>query len=264
MSFAEHLRFDVNFFEHLKTKRVIRKHGFIAVAVLMKIWTITAKEAPSTGVLKGWGADDLAYEVGIDEQVVKDIINTLSEHGFIKISENAIKIHEWDVHQSYLSGKAKRSETARQNANKRWHPQDADECNSHNDCNANGNADCNADAMQSAYALNITKDNISKSNITKDNLSEERETWKRSEIPQQIQDLLFKCFSTQVTRVDEWVKIYEYVDIIEALNITAEKGAKSPKYTEKILEDWRTGGKKREHKRETLEEFLQKVEEYDG
>ena len=168
MSFKEYLRFDTNFFEHRKVRRLIREYGIGSVAVLLKIWTITAKEAPLDGVLKDWQVEDLIYELNGDKEVAEKSIEGLMKHRFIYEKKNNLVVHEWQEHQTYFSERCKRSQTASQNARKRWQSQ----CEPY----ASGNADCNASGMQgampTAYALKESKVKERKEKENKTLLSE--------------------------------------------------------------------------------------------
>ena len=253
MSFSEHLRIDPNFFEHRKTRRAIRQGGFVAVSILLKLWTIAAKEAPLNGVLKDFSVEDLAFDVELDLQVVKDAVDSLSDNGFIILEEKTLKIHEWETHQTYFSEKQKRSQRARENVQKRWN-KGADGIQTEYGSYTTG--------VAPEYNLNTTCNTLNKSNINKYNIKETKDNTNSNGvfISQNIQNLLFKAFGTTHNgRTEDWLSIHGEDHVSDALKITIDKKAKSPNYTQSILDSWLKEGYPEDKEKQEADDYNEYV-----
>jgi hypothetical protein len=150
------IRLDINFFEHPKTKRLIRVLGHKGFYALVRLWTSSAKLYPK-GIFKDLDEVDIAELAGWDEDPTV-FCKGLSDPkiNFLEKVDGIYSLHGWEEHQPWIYYQNERSEIARQNARKRWAMQSADDrhtegnANSNPEATAGGNADGSADSMQSA------------------------------------------------------------------------------------------------------------------
>jgi hypothetical protein len=146
------IRLDINFFEHPKTKRLIRVLGHKGFYALVRLWTSSAKLYPK-GVFKDLDEVDIAELAGWDEDPTV-FCKGLSDPkiNFLEKVEGVYSLHGWEDHQPWIYYQNERSEIARQNARKRWAMQSAED--GHTEGNANSNPEPNAggsaDSMQHA------------------------------------------------------------------------------------------------------------------
>lgn len=114
------MRIDVNFVDHPKTKRLIRKAGYEAFYCLIKLFSSVAKAYPK-GELTGcdqYDIENLADWRG-ESGVLFDAL-TDPDFCFIERVGDHWHVHEWDIHQPWVFNSKERSEIARQNVKKRW------------------------------------------------------------------------------------------------------------------------------------------------
>ena len=172
------MRLDVDFVDHPKTKKLIRKAGFESFYCLIKLFSTASKIYPK-GCLKGCDASDIEDIAGWtgDEGV---FINALMDEkiGFIDIIDDEYHIHDWEEHQPWIYHSDVRSKIAKKNADARWSAKTLQpKCDSH------------ADSMQTACDLHndgnaptppplpmpIPKDNKERKAFSKPSILELRE-----------------------------------------------------------------------------------------
>ena len=109
-------RVDVGFFTHIKTKRLRKRLGLEGVFALQLLWAYAAQcEHDHERV---YTKEDI--EIAVDWDGDDDIAGVLADVGYLDTCDGGYKIHEWEVHNGFASTAAKRSEHARNAANKRW------------------------------------------------------------------------------------------------------------------------------------------------
>lgn len=113
------IRISITFFQHHKTKKLIRRFGPEGIIFLQKIW-VYAAQYRSKGRLDDMTAEDIA--VAVDWMGEPDeLVSTLCEIGFLKQCEEGIYlIHDWEVHNPWAFHAKERSEKASNAANARW------------------------------------------------------------------------------------------------------------------------------------------------
>jgi len=113
------IRISTTFFQHHKTKKLLRKMGGDGVVYLLKLWTYTAQYRPS-GDLEGMSAEDIAVAVDWPEEP-EALVQVLAEIGFLDTGEGpSYVIHDWEAHNPFAAGAGKRSERAKAAAKARW------------------------------------------------------------------------------------------------------------------------------------------------
>lgn len=110
-------RVDTSFFRHIKTKRLKRALGLEGVFALMQLWAYAAECKYDDG--RVYTADDI--ETAVDWQGPEgNLVERLVEIGFLDISGDVYKIHEWGVHNGWAATAAKRSEVSRKASQSKW------------------------------------------------------------------------------------------------------------------------------------------------
>lgn len=110
-------RVDVGFYDHIKTKRLERALGFAGIKALQKLWSYAAKNMYDGD--KIYSADDI--ELAVDwEREPGSLVNTLATVRFLDETEGGYTIHNWEKRNGFAASAKKRSDIARENANKRW------------------------------------------------------------------------------------------------------------------------------------------------
>lgn len=113
------IRISTTFFEHHKTKKLIRRLGLEGVFCLQKIWVYAGQYRPD-GILHGMTGEDIAVVVDWMEEP-DALIGPLCEIGFIELSDKGVYlIHDWATHNPYAAHAKQRSEKARRAAQARW------------------------------------------------------------------------------------------------------------------------------------------------
>jgi len=152
---ANDMRLDLNFVDHPKVKRLIRKAGYEGFYGLIRLFSMAGR-LYTNGVFTGCHKEDL--DDLADWRGEGSLTDCLLEVGFLKEKNGTFEINDWEEHQPWLAGAEKRSEKAKKAANARWEqvatteedtkPSNADikdeQCSEHTISNANSNAGSNA------------------------------------------------------------------------------------------------------------------------
>ena len=112
------MRLDLNFVDHPKVKRLIRKAGYEAFYGLLRIFSVAGKMY-TKGIFKGCTIEDIedfADWRGEEGSFVRAIIDV----GFMEEIEGNYKIHDWEIHQPWVSNAEARSKSAKKAAKARW------------------------------------------------------------------------------------------------------------------------------------------------
>ncbi len=107
------IRLDVTLLSHRKFRRFRHCVGDRALEYLVSLWVQVAIQRPS-GDLSGWDALDLAEACGYAAGDVEQFASHLIECGWIDQSEDGLVVHDWGVHQPYVTKAPERRARARE------------------------------------------------------------------------------------------------------------------------------------------------------
>lgn len=133
------IRISVNFVQHPKTKKTIRKYGHAAIISIIALWGFAAQRRPE-GNLTGMDVDDIAIAAcwDGDEQEFFDMCVSMK---WIDVYENGeIHLHGWKEAQGYVINAPARAERSRRAAQARWEKREKKELEQISGDNANSNA----------------------------------------------------------------------------------------------------------------------------
>lgn len=108
---VDDIRIKFSFFDHLKTKRLIRQCGIEGAWCLLMLWRYAGMNC-TKGLLKGFSPSDIedaAGWTGLPNQLY-DALNG----SFIDLCSDGYYLHDWEEHQGYLFYSQERSEQARE------------------------------------------------------------------------------------------------------------------------------------------------------
>jgi hypothetical protein len=163
------LRINLEFTQHPKTKRLIRKLSFEGFYCLLELWSKAAKLYPK-GNLKKCDAEDIADLSGWSgdpEEFVQALLDP--KINFLDQNEDGtFEIHDWQTNQPWVYFSEERSAVAKAKAEKRWEkrlntseqPEDTEDADSNddlqepeNDQQSSSNADCMQVASKVQYKV---------------------------------------------------------------------------------------------------------------
>lgn len=108
---------------HPKTRKLIKRHGQAAAWNLVCLFLFACANK-SDGILSGMAAEDI--ELACDWQGEDGaFIQALVEVGFLDHDGQTYSIHDWATHNPWVASAKARSESAKQNASKRWAKKDS-------------------------------------------------------------------------------------------------------------------------------------------
>lgn len=194
---VEDIRVDLGFLAHRKTFKLRNRAGDVGIVALLQLWLTAAKERPS-GVLHGWGEEDVLYAARF--QAVEGFIGDLVEFGWLDFMRDGellqtprdragidkllnelnqgggglvFKLHNWELRQGWVVNADVRSAAGRYAAQQKWKKinegKQAD--------NAGRNADRNADSCgpeKSALPLSSSSSSPKKKKTYKSHSDEVR------------------------------------------------------------------------------------------
>ena len=112
------MRIDLNFVDHPKIKRLIRKSGYESFYGLLRLFSIAGKMYHK-GIFYNCSADDIEdFADWRGEQGA--FIASVVDVGFLVKTEEGFTIHEWEEHQPWIFHADERSDMAKKSINKRW------------------------------------------------------------------------------------------------------------------------------------------------
>lgn len=118
------IRIHIEFFDHAKTRRMMRKLGPWGPVSLLRLWIYAAKNRPS-GVLTDMDADDIEDRAGwhADEpQRVGEFFSYLTANRWLdKAGRGAWKVHEWTKYNPWAADSDARTEKRAYAAHVRHH-----------------------------------------------------------------------------------------------------------------------------------------------
>lgn len=139
------IRISVNFVQHPKTKKTIRKYGHAAIVSIIALWGFAAQRRPE-GNLTGMDVDDIAIAACWDGDE-QEFFDMCVEMKWIDVHENGeIHLHGWKEAQGYVINAPARAERSRRAAQARWEKREKKELEQISGDNANGNASSMLDA----------------------------------------------------------------------------------------------------------------------
>ena len=126
------IRLYTDFWQHPKTKKMVKRLGLEAARSLQILWLFTAQNKPD-GLLSGMDWEDI--ELAADWQGEERAFFDHCLGVWIDETTQGYAIHEWKEHNPWQAEAAARSEQARQNARSGWEKRRAKQLH------ANGNAE---------------------------------------------------------------------------------------------------------------------------
>ena len=111
------INLDVNYLEHIKTKRLISRLGKGSEMIPIRLWLFMAKMPTCAGVMVNYTPSEWRMASGWHGDVPK-LLLALTEVGFLdKLGDNHYKLHQWEEHQGHLIAYSIRGKKA---AKARW------------------------------------------------------------------------------------------------------------------------------------------------
>ena len=98
-----YLNVDINYFDNVKTKRLILKLGQDGELIPLKLWSFAAKFFQVDGVFKDMTGEEIVLMSGI--RTAHDsatIMKALVDVGFIEKTDKGYKVHDWEDNQGHL------------------------------------------------------------------------------------------------------------------------------------------------------------------
>ncbi len=146
------VRLYTGFWQHPKTKKMVKRLGLEAARSLQILWLFTAQNK-SDGLLSGMDWEDI--ELAADWQGEEHAFFDYCLGVWIDETNQGYAIHDWEEHNPWQAEAAARSEQARQNAKAGWEKRRAKQPH------ANGNAEnmqphANGNAPFLTSPVNIT------------------------------------------------------------------------------------------------------------
>ncbi|MEM5785834.1 MAG: hypothetical protein AAGU11_00870 [Syntrophobacteraceae bacterium] len=106
------IRVSVDFWDHHKTRKLIKKLGVEAAVSLQRIWMYAAKYRPD-GNLEGMDEEDILFAAQFSGRNSGQFVNTLLELRWIDRVDGFYQLHDWNDHNSWVCGTKERSNAAR-------------------------------------------------------------------------------------------------------------------------------------------------------
>jgi hypothetical protein len=110
------LNLDINYFDHLKTKRLIGSLGKGSEVLPLKLWCYTAKHYPIDGKLAGHSAEDVEAAIGWWGKS-GDCVRAMVVSKFIDEKRGIYFVHNWLTRSGHLAAFSVRASNA---AKARW------------------------------------------------------------------------------------------------------------------------------------------------
>lgn len=151
------LNVDIDFFDHPKTKRLIRLLGRGSEVVPLRMWCYTARYFPADGRLTGISAQEIEEECRWWGQS-GNAITALLDCGFLEQDGDTFVVHDWLEHEKHIGVFRERAKSA---AEGRWEKErgkngDASSiATSIATCDATGTATSDAITLQSSTLHDI-------------------------------------------------------------------------------------------------------------
>lgn len=118
---AEDFRVTIDFPDHRKTRRLIKKAGMEAILSLLRLWGYAAQYRPK-GILTGLTEHDIEAEAGWTGEPGLFFATCISDDiRFIEVWRKGVyRLHDWSEHQPYIYRRPERKKAAQTAASIRW------------------------------------------------------------------------------------------------------------------------------------------------
>ncbi len=118
------IRLDAGFFDHPKTKRLMRRLGLEGVVALIKLWIYASRYFPK-GILTGLTAADVAEGAewpGGPEAFISALVDAggPGKAGFLDAVDGTFVLHNWKVRNRFAYFRPERSAQAQRANDARW------------------------------------------------------------------------------------------------------------------------------------------------
>ena len=111
------IRLSVGFWQHPKTKKMIKRLGLEGVRSLQVLWLWAAQNRPNGNLS---GMDDEDIELAADWQGEDGKFINICREMWFDTTEFGLKLHDWEEHNPWQTGAEARSDKARKAAQARW------------------------------------------------------------------------------------------------------------------------------------------------
>ncbi len=112
-----YLNLDENYFDHIKTKRLVARLGFGAELLPLQLWCHAAHYFPEDGTFKGYNAEEIKAFCKWNGDASSMLVALLELSFLVEVSPKNYKINDWDEHQGHIISFKIRG---KHNAEKRW------------------------------------------------------------------------------------------------------------------------------------------------
>ncbi|WP_144082430.1 hypothetical protein [Desulfocurvibacter africanus] len=112
------IRIAVSFLGHRKRRKLRMLLGVGSTDCLLDLWIQTAMNHPD-GVLRGMDEVDIALEAGWEGDPGQ-FVEAMRTAGFLDLTEEGWKLHDWEEHQPWVTKAEERTAQARKAADARW------------------------------------------------------------------------------------------------------------------------------------------------
>lgn len=110
------LNLDVNYFEHVKTQRLVAALGIGSEVFPIRLWCFVGKHYPETGDLPGLETGELENLLGWRGEAGR-CVEALIKVGFLERIKRGFRVHDWKEHSGHLAAFKTRASRA---AKARW------------------------------------------------------------------------------------------------------------------------------------------------
>ncbi len=111
-----YLNLDVNYFNHIKTVRLVGLLGRGAAELPLRLWAHCGANIAKAGSLAGYSAQEIESLVGWWGKT-GDCVEAMIKVGFIERTGEGFQVHDWDEHEGHLISYHYRAKEA---AKARW------------------------------------------------------------------------------------------------------------------------------------------------
>lgn len=95
------LNLDINYFDHIKVKRLVGLLGPGAEILPIKLWAYCAKHCPVNGSLNGHSIEEIEHVMGWNGEKGR-AVDSFTKINLLKKIKNGYKIHKWEQHEGHL------------------------------------------------------------------------------------------------------------------------------------------------------------------
>jgi len=110
------LNLDVNYFDHVKTQRLVAALGIGSEVIPIRLWCFVGKHYPETGDLPGLETGELENLLGWRGEAGR-CVEALIKVGFLDRIKRGFRVHDWKEHSGHLAAFKVRASRA---AEARW------------------------------------------------------------------------------------------------------------------------------------------------